>query len=122
QPDVVFVSGPPLYLGRLSTKKIKMAWKNAMCLSLGVETLILDHHLMRDENGVEWLDKLSLETGNKVICGADFMGKSRMLLEAGRRRLYEKMPVPEGWHEAYARGKVGTDSYKTLSPGSFQEQ
>jgi len=22
------------------------------------------------------------------------------------------MPVPEGWHEAYARGKVTTDQYK----------
>ena len=120
KPDIVFASGPPLYLGRLSDRQIKMAWENAIRLSRGVETLILDHHLMRDESGAEWVDKLSLETGNRVICGADFMRKSRMLLEARRRYLYEKMPVPEGWHGAYAGGKVGTDGYKTLPPGSFQ--
>ena len=50
------------------------------------------------------------------------MEKPRMLLEARRRYLYEKMPVPEGWHSAYARGKVGTNAYKTLPPGLFQRQ
>ena len=122
RPDVVFASGPPLYLERLSGRQLKLAWENAVRLSQKVKTLILDHHLMRDENGAEWLDKLSLKTGNRVVCGADFMGKPRMLLEAGRRSLYEKMPVPEGWHSAYARGKVGTNAYKTLPPGLFQRQ
>jgi len=120
RPDVVFASGPPLYLERLSGRQLNLAWKNAVRLSQKVETLILDHHLMRDENGAEWLDKLSLKTGNRVVCGADFMGKPRMLLEAGRRSLYEKMPVPGGWHEAYARGKISTDAYKARPPGSFQ--
>ena len=114
RPDVVFASGPPLYLERLSGRQVTMAWENAVRLSRGVETLILDHHLMRGESGAEWLEKLSLETGNKVVCGADFMEKPRMLLEARRRYLYEKMPVPGGWHEAYASGKVSTDGYTTL--------
>lgn len=122
RPDVVFASGPPLYLARLSDRQVKLAWKNAIRLSQKIDTLILDHHLMRDEGGAEWLEKLSLETGNKVMCGADFMGESRMLLEAGRRSLYEKMPVPEGWHGEYASGKIGTDGYRTLPPGTFQGQ
>ena len=122
KPDVVFASGPPLYLERLSGGQVTMAWKNAMRLSREVKTLILDHHLMRGESGAEWLEELSLETGNRVICGADFMGKPRMLLEARRKSLYEIMPVPGEWHGAYARGKIGTDGYKTLPPGSFQEQ
>ncbi|MEA1971017.1 MAG: hypothetical protein U9N37_05290 [Thermodesulfobacteriota bacterium] len=122
KPDVVFASGPPLYLERLSNRQVKLAWKNAIRLSRKVKILILDHHLMRGEGGAEWLDRLSLETGNEVMCGADFMEKPRMLLEAKRRYLYEKMPVPEGWHGAYARGKVNTGGYKTLPPGSFQGQ
>ena len=45
------------------------------------------------------------------MCGADFMEKPRMLLEARRKELYKQMPVPEGWHEAYAHAEVKTDYY-----------
>ncbi len=51
----------------------------------------------------------------KIMCGADFMKKPRMLLEAQRRHLYEQMPVPEGWHEDYSKGKVNTDYYWNLA-------
>jgi hypothetical protein len=34
-----------------------------------------------------------------------------MLLEADRGDLYEKLPVPAGWHEDYAEGKVTTDYF-----------
>jgi len=33
------------------------------------------------------------------------------LLEAQRAGLYRKMPVPEGWYEAYARGETNTSGY-----------
>jgi hypothetical protein len=42
------------------------------------------------------------------MCAADFMRKPRLLLEADRKRLYEKMPVPDKWHEDYAKGKAFT--------------
>lgn len=51
----------------------------------------------------------------KIMCGADFMNKPRMLLEAQRKHLYEQMPVPEGWHEDYSKGKVNTDYYWNLA-------
>jgi hypothetical protein len=112
QPDIVLVSGPPLYLPYLSSKKREEAWHNAICLSQGVDTLILDHHLLRFERGSRWLDKLSSRTRHKVICAADFMRQPRRLLEAWRRRLYKELPVPDGWHEKYAHGKVNTLSYR----------
>lgn len=43
------------------------------------------------------------------------MNKPRMLLEAQRKHLYEQMPVPEGWHEDYSKGKVNTDYYWNLA-------
>jgi len=122
RPDVVFASGPPLYLKRLSDRQVKAAWKNAVRLSREVETLILDHHLMRDESGAKWLNTVSRATGNTVICGADFMKKPRMMLEAWRRSLYKRMPVPEGWHDDYARGKASTNGYRTLPPGMFRQR
>jgi predicted metallo-beta-lactamase superfamily hydrolase len=75
------------------------------------DMLILDHHLLRCEEGLSWLDHLSSETGRRVICAADFMGCPRCLFEARREQLYEEMPVPEGWHEAYACGDADTHCY-----------
>jgi hypothetical protein len=39
------------------------------------------------------------------------MGRKPLLLEAWREELYERMPVPEGWHEAYAQGEVGVEEF-----------
>ena len=111
RPDIALVGGPPLYLRRLSSKRREMAWENARRLAHRVDTLILDHHLLRCREGLAWLDRLSSETGHRVICAADFMERPRCLLEARREQLYEEMPVPEGWHEAYARGDADTCRY-----------
>jgi predicted metallo-beta-lactamase superfamily hydrolase len=112
QPDIVLASGPPLYLPWLSSEYRETAWENARRLACHVDTLILDHHLLRCEEGLSWLDRLSSETGHRVICAADFMERPRRLLEAKREQLYEEMPVPEGWHKAYARGDADTRGYR----------
>jgi predicted metallo-beta-lactamase superfamily hydrolase len=112
QPDIVLVGGPPIYLSSLLPRQRNRAWGNAKYLARHVGTLIIDHHLLRCEEGLSWLDRLSSETGHRVICAADFMELPRCLLEAQRVKLYEEMPVPHGWHEAYARGDVGTDRYR----------
>lgn len=115
KPDIVLASGPPLYLSKLSRTQIETAHLNAINISKNVDTLILDHHLMRGYDGVKWLEKLSSETKGKIMCGADFVKKPRMLLEAWRKDLYETMSVPEGWHEAYTKGKVTTDYYREMA-------
>ncbi len=115
QPDIVLAGGPPIYLSELSEYQVKRAWHNAKELSQEIPLLILDHHLMRSYDGVKWLKRLSSETGKKIICGADFMKKPRMFLEARRESLYKEMPVPEGWHEDYAQGKVNTNYYWNLT-------
>jgi predicted metallo-beta-lactamase superfamily hydrolase len=112
QPNIVLAGGPPLYLSWLSSKRRKRAWKNALRLARQVDMLILDHHLLRCGEGLSWLGHLSSETGHRVICAADFMRRPRCLLEARRVQLYEEMPVPKGWHEAYARGEADTSAYR----------
>jgi predicted metallo-beta-lactamase superfamily hydrolase len=112
RPDMALVGGPPLYLSSLSPEERALAWANAKRLARHVESLILDHHLLRNEEGLAWLQRLSSETGRQVICAADFMGQPRCLLEARRMQLYKKMPVPDGWHEAYARGEADTRPYQ----------
>ena len=113
QPDIVLADGPPLYLAKLSAQQRQQAWKNGLRLAHGgIETLILDHHLLRCEAGLRWLDRLATATGKRVLCAADFIARPRCLLEARRMQLYEEMPVPEGWHEAYANGDVDTNAYR----------
>ena len=111
QPDIILAAGPPLYLHRLSTTAREKAWCNAMRLARKIDIVILDHHLMRSNEGAVWLDKLSTATNKKVYCAADYMNQSRRLLEAERKQLYQQMPVPTGWYEAYAKGKACPAQY-----------
>jgi len=111
-PDIVLASGPPLYLSQLSKDKRKTAWENALFLSRAVDVLILDHHMMRSEEGISWLKRLSRETGKRVLCAADFMKKPRLLLEARRKQLYKDMPVDKNWHRDYAQGNASFEAYR----------
>ncbi|MFP4394347.1 MAG: hypothetical protein ACLFTI_03705 [Anaerolineales bacterium] len=88
------------------------AWRNALTLAQSIDTLILDHHLLRCEKGLTWLARLSAETGHRVICAADFMRQPRRRLEAWREQLYAEMPVPEDRHKSYARQETDTSGYR----------
>ncbi|MDY0190244.1 MAG: MBL fold metallo-hydrolase [Desulfuromonas sp.] len=111
QPDIVLAGGPPLYIEKLTAEQRAAAWRNALHLARNVDTLILDHHLMRDQQGPKWLDNLSAEVGKKVYCAADFMGKKYLLLEAERTELYATMPVPTHWHEEYAQELISAEEW-----------
>ena len=106
QPNIVLASGPPIYLPSLTSEEQEDALRRTLRLAKGVDTLILDHHLMRSKKGERWLDYVSSLTRHKVVCAADFMGLRRNLLEAERVLWYKKLPVPEGWHQAYAHGEI----------------
>jgi predicted metallo-beta-lactamase superfamily hydrolase len=111
KPTTVFASGPPLYLSHRIPGAGKEAFENASLLARDVDTLILDHHLLRSFEGYNWLKELAEKVENRVLCAAEFMGREPELLEAQRKILYEKMPVPSGWHEAYAKGEAGFEGY-----------
>ena len=111
QPDTVFISGPPLYRQSLSAAVLQQAWEKGIRLAENIETLIIDHHLLRSEQGLNWLDKLSQAAGKKIYCAADFMQRPRLMLEARRTELYQKMEVPENWHRKYEQGKVSVDEF-----------
>ena len=113
-PTMVLASGPPIYLPSLTQENREDALRRTLRLAREVNTLILDHHLLRSEEGEKWLDWISSIIEHKVICAADFMGCRRNLLEAERILWYKKMPVPKGWHEAYARGEADTKLYQVV--------
>jgi predicted metallo-beta-lactamase superfamily hydrolase len=115
QADIVLAAGPPLYLEALPVEQRTLARHQALRLAQNVDTLILDHHLMRDQQGAKWLEDLSAEAGKQVFCAADFMGRKRLLLEAERTALYEAMPVPIHWHEEYAKSLIRAEDYISAS-------
>lgn len=97
KPTIVFASGPPLYLSQRVPETGREASENALLLARNVDTLVLDHHLLRSFEGYNWLKELAGKVENRVLCAAEFMGKVPELLEAQRKTLYEKghpEPVP----------------------------
>ncbi|MEA3423484.1 MAG: MBL fold metallo-hydrolase [Bacillota bacterium] len=120
KPDIVFASGPPIYLSDFTEDKLEKAWNNALKLAEGVDTLIIDHHLIRCEEGLGWLSKLSEISGNHVICAADYMKVQRHMLEARRTQLYDDIPVADGWHQLYAENKVNTDEYLKIARRKYK--
>jgi len=114
KPDIVLASGPPLYHYRSSSFQMEResAWKNAIELSKNVDTLIIDHHLLRSEEGIEWLEELKHTAKRKVLCAADFMKREPIFLEAWRKELNEWLPVSKDWHEDYKQGNIDLDQYR----------
>lgn len=111
EPTIVFASGPPLYLSHRVPEAGKEASENALLLARHVDTLILDHHLLRSFEGYSWLKELAGMVESQVLCAAEFMRKTPELLEAQRKNLYEKAPVSSGWHKAYSKGKAGFEEF-----------
>ncbi len=53
-----------------------------------VETLVVDHHLLRD---LKWREKIAriFETGKEVKTAAEFLGLENDMLEARRKELFD---------------------------------
>ncbi len=112
--DIVLASGPALYRSDSLSSALQMqhAWHNALKLACNVGTLIIDHHLFRSEEGIDWLAKLRHRTKRNVLSAADFMKRQPVFLEAWRKELYEWLPVSMQWHEDYRQGKVTADGFR----------
>ncbi|MBN1166486.1 MAG: hypothetical protein JXA44_05065 [Methanospirillaceae archaeon] len=105
-PTIVIASGPPLYHTTVSKQDLHHAEKFVMAIADTADTLILDHHLLRSDKGCRWLDQISEKAGGNVMSAAEFSGRRLLLLEAYRKALYQEIPVPSGWHDAYAQGRI----------------
>lgn len=96
RPNVIFVDGPMSYmLGyRYSYASLQKSIENLNKIIGGtpVQTLVLDHHLLRD---LKWRKKMVkvIEAGKKekvdVLTAAEFLGQENDLLEARRKELHE---------------------------------
>jgi len=99
KPDLVFLDGPMTYmLGyRYSAKSLQASVENMIkMLEAGVQTLIVDHHFLRDlayRERIGPVYEAARDHGARVITAAEFAGKPIEMLEAHRKELYEQHPV-----------------------------
>jgi predicted metallo-beta-lactamase superfamily hydrolase len=102
-PDTLYLDGPLTYLtnAEFSTEALQASIRNICDIieTMQVKTLILDHHLLRDQN---WKSKIgsvfesAKKAGKKVVTAAGLLGQEDEILEAHRRQLFAINPdMPE---------------------------
>jgi predicted metallo-beta-lactamase superfamily hydrolase len=111
KPQLLMIGGPPLYLAkfRVDEEQIRFGMENLMKVVEGVPNVILEHHILRDEN---WLEKagtiLARSHGiGRVLTASEYLGKENLFLEARRKRLFAEEP-PSREFEQWMRESMET--------------
>jgi len=101
-PKIIIVDGPPTYLTgyRYDENQMIKVLENLKVVLTRIrpEYLVIDHHLLRDINYTSFISRLACTSsaGTKVLTAAEFSGRSVMLLEALRKKLYEEFRTNGG--------------------------
>lgn len=97
KPQMVIIGGPPIYLAdfRMDRESIDLAMDNLTALAKRVPTIILDHHVLRDEKWESFIKPIittALSVNHEIFTAAEFLGNEDSLLEAKRKSLYANEP------------------------------
>jgi len=100
KPQLIMMGGPPLYLSgfKVDEKQIKTGLSNLEQVAKTVPTVILEHHVLRDEG---WHDSIknvldvAQKVGCKILTAAEFSYKENVFLEARRKKLFLENPPSE---------------------------
>ena len=97
KPQLLIIGGPPIYLVDFRVRKehVEVGIKNLEILASEIPNIMLEHHLLRDEDWkshVKNVFRKAKEKNHKVFTAAEFIGKENMFLEAIRDKLYERHP------------------------------
>lgn len=89
-PDMLILSGPPLYLlgFALSKEDIDNAQANLIEISRETPKVVVDHHLLRDLRCFDFIKSVQDETENEVRVASQLIGKNPNLLEVRRKEFY----------------------------------
>ena len=101
EPTLLILGGPPTYLKgyRISEGFFETAIRNMIEIVKHVKTVVIDHHVIRDEGWNLFLEpvrKLAKKRRHKFVTAAEFLGQQSAPLECRRRELYaESKPSEE---------------------------
>jgi len=107
KPQLLMVGGPPLYLTgfKISEEQTQKGMNSLTRIVEAVPHVILEHHLLRDEN---WREKATdvfysaYKSGHTLQTAAEFVGAQNAFLEAARVKLFKESP-PQKDFEAWMR-------------------
>jgi predicted metallo-beta-lactamase superfamily hydrolase len=116
EPQLLMIGGPPIYLSgfKVDEREIQGGLENFRRIVETVPLIILDHHILRDEN---WRERASsvfdaaAEAGCKILTAAEFLGRENAFLEAERKRLFVENPPSKEFEKWMRR-----DSYEKRYP------
>jgi predicted metallo-beta-lactamase superfamily hydrolase len=106
-PQLLMMGGPPLYLApsRVSESQIDASLANLDRIVQQISHVILDHHILRDE---EWQQKMvgtlyeTYRSGSTLQTAAEYAGEKNCFLEASRKKLFQENP-PSKEFEAWMK-------------------
>jgi predicted metallo-beta-lactamase superfamily hydrolase len=117
-PSLLMIGGPPLYLAgfKVDNEQIQIGLKNLEKIVRAVPQVILEHHILRDEN---WFEKTgtvfekSHEADCKISTAAEYLGEKNLFLESMRKTLFTAKP-PSKEFEKWMRLK--SEEQKHIKP------
>ncbi|MCD6431621.1 hypothetical protein J7L33_02825 [Candidatus Bathyarchaeota archaeon] len=97
KPQLLIIGGPPIYLAGFKVKRenVNLGIKNLEILAEKIPNIILEHHLLRDENWREHVKSVfekAYENGHNIFTAAEYMEKENSFLESVRDKLYNEFP------------------------------
>jgi uncharacterized protein len=101
KPETLIMGGPPTYLRgfRIGEEFFQKALLNMEKIAKETPTLVIDHHLLRDEGWHKFLQPVrdvAEKNGHKLLTAAELMNWDPHPLECRRKELYdEEKPGPE---------------------------
>jgi hypothetical protein len=105
KPQLIMIGGPPIYLTgfKIGEEQVQRGLRSLERIVEAVPNVILEHHVLRDEN---WCEKVTglfysaYKTGHTLQTAAEFSGVQNDFLEARRRNLFTECAPSkdfEGW-------------------------
>ncbi|MEM2874753.1 MAG: hypothetical protein QW567_01845 [Candidatus Hadarchaeales archaeon] len=101
KPDMAVIGGPPLYLRgfRVGEEELGSAIENMKVLARTIPLIVIDHHLLRTEEYVDYMGPVVKEArshDHTITTASEMVGKRPALLEANRKQLYAREPMESG--------------------------
>ena len=95
EPSILIMGGPPTYLRgfRVGEEVFQRALQNMEKIAGSVQTLVVDHHLLRDVGWSEFMKPVrqaAEKTGHELLTAAELLKREPEPLECRRRELYAK--------------------------------
>ncbi len=110
-PDMLVSGGPPLYLKgfKIDEGSLTKALENMVKVVREVPLTVIDHHLLRSLDYMEYLRPVYAEAEkrkHRVLSASEFVGQAPMLLEAMRKELHSQEPTDKKWYERLEKGEL----------------